>query len=202
MPKLNKKSALDIIVKAAKEYDAKLNDNHFLVVYQENEKYLINCIGFRDYNFLHMTGVKTRLSAQQFYNACINGKLSINQFEIDNGGRVAQKLQGLPYLPNLLFDKCMIGNFINSGIFIEADYFVGNTRVLISVAFRNGKTVDYPVSLYREDIRKLSKPTNKVLAVFKKKFNDTDYIDCIYVDENQDLSKMPLPSNVIIEITN
>ena len=48
MPKLNKKSALDIIVKAAKEYDAKLNDNHFLVIYQENGKYLINYIGFRD----------------------------------------------------------------------------------------------------------------------------------------------------------
>ena len=198
MPKLNKNLALDIMIKAAKEYDVKLKGNHFLIVYQENGKYLTNSIGFKEYNFLHMTGVKTRLSAQQFYNACINGKLSVNQFEIDNAGKVAQKLQVLPYLSNLLYDKCMIGNFINSGIFIETDYFVGNTRVLISVAFRNGKTVDYPVSLYREDIRKLSKPTNKVLAVFKKKFNDINYTDCIYVAENQDLSKIPLPSNVII----
>jgi len=75
---------------------------------------------------------------------------------------------------------------------------VGNTRVLISVAFRNGKTVDYPVSLYREDIRKLSKPTNKVLAAFKKKFDNDTYVKCVYIDDNHDLSKMPLPSNVII----
>lgn len=102
------------------------------------------------------------------------------------------------YLSSLLYNKCMIGNFINSGVFIEADYFVGNARVLISVAFRKGKTVDCPVSLYREDIRKLSRPTNKVQAVFKKRFNDKIYTDCIYVDGNKDLSKLPLPSNVII----
>ena len=34
-------------------------------------------------NFLHMTGVKTRLSAQQFYAACLESKLSEYDFEID-----------------------------------------------------------------------------------------------------------------------
>ena len=55
-------------------------------------------IGFRDMNFLHLTGVKTKLSAQQFYAACLESKLSEYDFEIDNKGKVQQKLMVLPYL--------------------------------------------------------------------------------------------------------
>ena len=39
---------------------------------------------------------------------------------------------------------------------------MGNTKAVLSVGFRNGKKVDFPVTLYKEDIRKLSHPTNKV----------------------------------------
>lgn len=37
-----------------------------------------------------MTGVQTRLSAQQFYVACLESKLSEYDFEIDNKGKVQQ----------------------------------------------------------------------------------------------------------------
>ena len=76
MAKYNKKAALQIIIKAVKEYDLKLKDKHFMIVYQENGRTRTACVGFRDMNFLHMTGVKTKLSAQQFYSACLDGKLS------------------------------------------------------------------------------------------------------------------------------
>ena len=83
-----------------------------------------------------MTGVKARLSAQQFYSACLDGKLSENDFEIDDKGKVQQKLMVLPRLSELLYN----GNFINSGIFIRADYFVGNTKAVYSVGFRTGNS--------------------------------------------------------------
>lgn len=35
MAKYDKKTALQIIVNAAKEYELKLNNKHFLIVYQE-----------------------------------------------------------------------------------------------------------------------------------------------------------------------
>ena len=73
----------------------------------------------------------------------------------------------LPYLSELLYHHCMIGDFINSGICIRADYFVGDTRAVLSVGFRTGKRTDFPVTLYNEDVRKLSQPTNKVLAIFQ-----------------------------------
>lgn len=196
MAKYDKKSALQIIVNAANEYDVKLNNKHFLVVYQEGGRTETVCVGFRDMNFLHMTGVKAKLSAQQFYSACLDGKLSENDFEIDNKGKVQQKLVVLPYLSELLYNNCMIGNFINSGICIRADYFVGNTKAVLSVGFRAGKSVDFPVTLYNEDVRKLSQPTNKVLAIFVKDYQQQSYRECTYLSKGQEIHKLPLSADM------
>lgn len=192
MAKYDKKTAVQIIVNAAKKYELKLNNKHFLIVYQEASKMKTVCVGFRDMNFLHMTGVKAKLSAQQFYSACLDGKLSENHFEIDDKGKVQQKLMVLPYLSELPYNNCMIGNFINSGIFIRADYFVGNTKAVLSVGFRTGKCVDFPVSLYNEDVRKLSQPTNKILAIFVKDYHQQNYKDCTYLSKGQAIHKLPI----------
>ena len=93
MAKYDKKAALKIMIEAAKQYEEKLNDKHFLIVYRERKDIKTVDVGFRDMNFLHMTGVKTRLSAQQFYAACLESKLSEYDFEIDNKGKVQQKNQ-------------------------------------------------------------------------------------------------------------
>ncbi len=146
-------------------------------------------VGFRDLNFLHLTGVVTRLSAQLFYSNCIERKLSVKDFEIDKNGKVQQKLQVLPYLPELLYNSCMIGEFIDSGVYIKADYFIGNTKVVISVGFKYGKGVDYPVTLYKEDVRKLTHPTKRVLAVFMKKYNANKYEKVTYLAKDQSASE-------------
>lgn len=181
MKNYTKPEILKIILSVAKEYDEKLNDKHFRITYQKGKNIEETVVGFRDMNFLHLTGVKTKLSAQQFYQACINAKLSERDFEIDNKGKVQQKIAVLPYLPNLLYGKCMIGDFINSGIMIRADYFVGDTRATISVGFKVGNAADIPVTLYHEDVRKLSHPTCKVLEIRCKKFDETEYNLSTYI---------------------
>lgn len=122
----------------------------------------------------------------------MEGKLSERDFEIDNKGKVQRKLIVLPYLSDLLYQNCMIGNFINSGIWIRTDYFVGNTKAILSVGFREGKTVDYPVTLYNEDVRKLSHPTNKVLAIFSKDYQQQVYTDCTYMAKGYEVSTLPI----------
>ena len=96
----------------------------------------------------------------------------------------------------------MIGNFINSGICIRADYFVGNTKAVLSVGFRIGKTVDFPVTLYSEDVRKLSQPTNRVLAIFVKDYQQQRYNECTYLSKGQIMNKLPISENVkkLIEV--
>lgn len=102
MAKYSKKIVLKIILAAAKEYNEKLNNRHFLIIYQEGAETKSVCVGFRGTHFLHLTGVKSRLSAQHFFENCLDGKLSEKEFEIDDNGKVQQKLEVLPYLSDLL----------------------------------------------------------------------------------------------------
>lgn len=175
--------ALKIILQAAKEYDVRLKNKQFLVVYRGKKGVEMHCVGFRAINFLHLTGVKTDMSALQFYTACMNERLSIKDIWVDRKGKVQQKLQVLPYLSALLYHNCMIGDFINSGIVIKADYFIGDTRAVLSVGFRDGRKEDIPVTLYNESVKKLSDPTCKVLAIFRKEYDDPKFDICTLVLE-------------------
>lgn len=189
MKNYDAKKALAVILKAAKEYDKKLNNKHFLLVYRKRNEICMCCVGFRNMNFLHLTGVKTRLPAQQFYSACLSGKLSVKDIEIDTKGKIQQKLAVLPYLSELLYHNCMIGDFINSGIVIKADYFVGDTRAVLSVGFRHGKASDIPVTLYNKNVKILSNPTCKVLAIFAKPYYSDYYEECTYLSKGYEIDK-------------
>ena len=194
--KYDKKMAVDIIINAAKNYQERLQDKTFLIIYQNGSKVDKVQVEFRDNHFLHLTGVKTKLSAQRFYEKCLNRRLSDKEIELDCKGKSQQKLSVLPFLHELLYHNCMIGTFINSGICIRADYFVGNTKAVLSVGFRYGKKMDFPVTLYKEDVRSLIKPTNKVLAIFSKKYREYNYAECTYLSKGQEISKLPISEEI------
>lgn len=194
--KYDKKKALEIIVEAAKQYDKWLKSNHFLIFYQKGKEQDFVEVDFRDLNFLHLTGIKTKLSAQRFFSLCIDGKLSEKDFDLDTKGKAQQKLMVLPFLHELLYHNCMIGDFINSGVLIKSDYFVGDTKAVLSVGFRSGKTVDMPDTLYKENVKKLIKPVCKVLAIFKKPYNQQTYTECTYCSKGINLSELSLSDKV------
>lgn len=191
MRNYNEEIALKIILQAAKEYDVRLKNKQFLIVYRGKQGVEKHCVGFRERNFLHLTGVKTNMSAKTFYSACINGRLSLKDISVDRKGKVQQKLQVLPYLSGLLYHNCMIGDFINSGISIKADYFVGDTRAVLSVGFRDVGEVDIPVTLYNESVKKLSDPTCKVLAIFRKEYDDPQFDICTYITSGYEIDRFP-----------
>lgn len=178
-------TALKIIIKAAKNYDAFLNGKHFCIVYHNEDNWEYVEVAFHDINFLHLTGVKSKLSAKMFYSAAISGKLSIKDIIIDSKGKAQQKLIVLPYLHELLYNNCMIGNFINSGIYVKSDYFVGDTKAFLSLGFIKGKKKDIPITLYNEDVKTLSRPVHKVFAIFMKKRNSKKYEECTYISKEQ-----------------
>lgn len=79
--KYDKNKAIEIIVNAAKNYKLHLQDRIFLIVYKENEVTKTVQVEFRDSHFLHLTGVKTKLSAKRFYEKSIHQKLSVEDFK-------------------------------------------------------------------------------------------------------------------------
>lgn len=191
MKNYNVESALPVILQAAKDYDKKLKDRHFLIVYRTKEGLESSCVGFRSMHFLHLTGVKTRMSASMFYSACLSHRLSVKDISVDKKGKTQQKLAVLPYLSELLYHNCMIGDFIGSGISIKADYFVGDTRAVLSVGFRENGSFDIPVTLYNENIKTLSNPTCKVLAIFSKKYYSDKFQECTYLSKGYEIGGFP-----------
>lgn len=191
MRNYDEKAALPIIIQAAKDYDDQLKDRHFLIVYRIKTGVETCCVGFRDMHFLHLTGIKTKMPASAFYSACLAERLSVKDFSVDTKGKAQQKLAVLPYLSKLLYHNCMVGNFINSGISIKAAYFIGDTRAVISVGFREGRTVDIPVTLYNENIKTLSNPTCKVLAIFSKVYNIKKFDKCTYLSKGYKIGSFP-----------
>ena len=56
--------------------------------------------------------------------------------------------------------------------------------------------MDFPVTLYNEDVRRLSQPTNKVLAIFMKHYNQQSYIECTYLSKGQQINKLPVKDDI------
>ena len=186
------KTAIKIVTEAAAQYEKRLNDRHFMVVYQENLETKIVQFGFRDMNFLHLTGIQTNLSAKQFYNACLKHKLAERDIINFTKGKTQQKLNVLPYLADVLYNNCMIGYSIDNGVYLRADYFIGNTRAVLNIGFRYGRTVDYPVTLYNGDVRNMISPVCKVLGIFSKAYNEGKYNECTYLSKGQQIDKLKL----------
>lgn len=190
-------NAIRVIVEAAKNYEKYLNNRKFLIIYKTKDGQDFVEVAFHSVNFLHLTGVKSKLTAQRFYEACIANRLSGEDFSFDTSGKTERKLLVLPKLHELLYHNCMIGDFINSGIMIRADYFVGDTKLVLSLGFRHDKNIDFPVTLYSGDVRKLANPTNKVLVIYSKKQAEIVYKDKTFVAKGvnpADLSVQGLPA--------
>lgn len=199
MKNLTKKQSIKIIVNAAKNYDTILKGKHFLILYHTMRG--IECVkfGFRDYNFLHFTGVKTNLPAKVFYLASLEEKLSEKDIDLNTGGKAQQKLAVLPYLHELFYNHCMIGISLNGGVYIKSDYFVGNTKAYISVGFKNNSNIDIPITLYNESVKKLTKPTYKVVGIFSKMYYENKFNICTY-SSDLDMSQLPNDIQDMIDI--
>ncbi|GEM_PF-4133009 len=65
MKKYTIQEALKIIIDASEEYEKKLNDKHFLIIYQTGKEIKTTEVGFRDINFLHLTE-----SPQNYLHPC------------------------------------------------------------------------------------------------------------------------------------
>ena len=62
-------NAIRVIVEAAKNYEKYLNNRKFLIIYKTKDGQDFVEVAFHSVNFLHLTGVKSKLTAQRFYEA-------------------------------------------------------------------------------------------------------------------------------------
>lgn len=171
----SKKEAIAVITAAAKDYRDLLCRKQFLLAVDGAE---FKEVAFMARNFAHFTGLVRTCSATRFYEKALAGRLSEKDFEFDSAGNAKRKLAVISLFPRLFDAPALYGVFLNSGLYISADYFVGKSR--LAVGFRTGKSFDVPVSLYNEDIRKLTYSPKRIIAVWEKPIGAEKYEKLIY----------------------
>ena len=191
--KYTAQQAIDILTSTASLYQQKLSGRRFIIVYQNSASKCIDYkrLKFTQNNFQHLTGIRyaEKVSPKDFYKMCLNRMLSPDKIRFNPNGFTHMKLSVLPYLPELLYHKFWIGESINNDIYINADYYAGDTKCILSVGFRYASE-DYPVSLKRQSIRQVVKKEQKIYAVFSQKIEEPEMWECVYKDESFSLDQI------------
>ena len=177
---MNKKTAKEIMKKASIVFEKYFKDKNMLIVYGKpiSPQYIETKA--LDYNFLHLTGVSTKLSPRQFYKQLMNNKLSDDNFELKKDGTTVLKLQILEQTLNMSVNAKMIGDYSGSHIQIQTGKVTGSITSCLGLIKDNGYYI--PQTVLKEDARNnIKKGTqSQILAILQKKISEKEYMKVIY----------------------
>lgn len=205
---MDKKRAIQILTNSARLYKENLEDNKVLFLYG-NPSEIKKLLGLPDkkmlhmeyyetafhrYNFLHLTGVKisgSRLSSSiHFYEACLASRLREEDFSFSSDGSTIQKLDILEHMMNIKKNVTMIGDFTDRGPKLFTQKVAGGTCGCIGFVHDKNSDLNVPNTLLKKDIRDVTiMPTQKVYAVFYKRYQAEKYSDTSKLDKAIELHK-------------
>ena len=114
MAKYTKQQAISIITDCAVKYKENLDGYQLLFILKDKHKHISSLeVSFNPYNFLHLTGIKLadKTTATDFYERCLNHKLSPDDFSFAPDGTTQLKLEILPQLMVKNISAKMVGDF-------------------------------------------------------------------------------------------
>lgn len=129
---VTKKSVLSTIIQGAKDY-SKLLGRTFAFEsdsFQFKKEYFVK---FHKNNFLHLTGVITKLSPEEFYESAFNGTLTENDFDITSEDNILLNT----HIEMKMHNLSNIHLVVDSKVMVEESYQRG--KVICSLAASNGK---------------------------------------------------------------
>lgn len=108
------------IIKAAKKYKEIYVDYEYLICSEAFSKRSYYIVDAEKDNFQHLTGVHSQISAQSFFDKCIDGSLSEDDFDFIKKGQDEKSVKGtvrrkIKALPD------MMGLF-RAGLLAEEDF--------------------------------------------------------------------------------
>ena len=187
MQKYSKEQAIKIVTKFAKIYKKELLNKNFLILYSDKHK-KINSVGFlfKSSNYLHLTGLKTKktLGANQFFQNCIENRLSVNDFEFAKDGTTQMKLDVLPLVISKNLSAKMIGDYNSIQPKLSTEKLAGNNIACIGFVKTESDNIYVPNTVLKADIRDYTKDIARVIAVFRKDKQELYYSECTYKVSN------------------
>lgn len=193
-----KNEALSILGKAAKLYHENLEGRDLLILSKNGKDVRIYEVAFLNTNFQHFTGtISSNLSASDFYDAALNGQLSIIDFKFKNDDLTSMKLDILEQAVNFQNTAKMIGIFNGPRKELHADIGAGNVQYVMTFRFNESKDNEwlYPVGVQEEDVRDVT-TRSPIIAIFRKNNNDKIYDEITYKSKKISIEKLHFPKAI------
>ncbi len=213
----SKNDVIRVVVSCAEKYRTELENRSLLFVCMDKQKAISYVeFSFFDYNFLHLTGLKTkkspilkenekpssddntqdRISAVRFYKKCIDHKLKITDFEFSDSGTTPMKLDVLPIVICKNLSANMIGDYNSPHPKLYTEKIVGGTSAYMGF-IKDALSQQYvPNTVVKEDLRKNAFGYVRIIATYRKKTTDAEYSEIVYAAKKIEWDKIVLPSEI------
>ncbi|MBQ4417996.1 MAG: hypothetical protein II870_00040 [Synergistaceae bacterium] len=196
---MKKEAAIKIITSCAKSYKNNLENKNLLFIFGDLQTPEYFEASFLPRNFLHLTGIKLVegriVSSKDFYDRCLNGKLSPDDFYMAQNGTTDMKLSVLPQLMNLHLCAKMVGDYDNTKSLLYTEKIVGNIFACVGFIHENGYYI--PNTALREDIRDITiSPQKRVLAIFRKDIKQKLYETICYTAKKVNILQLNLSESL------
>ncbi len=149
---------------AAKDYLSLVSE----IVVFESDKFVVQkryVLKFTKGNFLHLTGLSSTLSAAEFFEKCLDGSISFDDFYLDlqrTKSTIKKKLKNLVNLSEMFNEKVLIQeSFIRNRIVCKIATSDGKR----TLGFIDGHYCLYPNTLLDKNHLDLSKPILNVMPI-------------------------------------
>lgn len=202
--KFTREDARRRALNCAKQYQQKLLNKKFIIIYRERRDNAIRYIEvvFYERNYQHLTGLELidtkgnvlRHQSVNFYRKCIENKLGLNEFQFKKDGTAHLKLAALPVLMDVTKITKITGDYNNIRSYLFVDKVIGNVNFCLGLSRENDVYV--PSSALLEDIKKLTNVPSQVLAILEKDVNAEIYSTVKHVAKGLNLSNISLPEEI------
>lgn len=194
-----KKEAIRILSSCALSYETELANKNLLFVFvKKSGKTGVFETTFLNSNFLHLTGVISSVEPINFYNKCLNSKLTDKDIYFKKDGTTWRKLRILPRFVSKNLSANMLGRFSETGMRLYTERVVGQVNGTMGFVYDSNRKIFIPNTLLEEDVRNLSNNIYRIIFSFRKNIGDQKYSEVVYTAKKLKLDriKLVLPSHL------
>lgn len=179
---MQKSDAIKIIIPCAEAFRDSLENTNLLIAYKENDILKTFKAVFLPRHFMHLTGVKrpegSMMTSVQFYQKCLDHRLSEDDFEFAADGTTQLKLSILPQIVKRNLSANMIGNFQERSFRLYTEKVAGSISACVGFVLDNNTRFYVPNTVLKRDTRDVTQSKySRILVTLQKGTADAVYTD-------------------------
>lgn len=194
---ISKTDALNIVFSAAKSYQQNFVGRNLLFLCADKHmKVSFLEVQFTASRFLHLTGFdvdQESISPEDFFQRCLDNRLSINDFEFNADGTTPLKMRALPKVMQKDLSANMVGDYSFQRPKLYTEKLAGGILACIGFVKNNGDGEYVPNTLLASDIKDNTNSTLRILATFRKMIGQEKYDDVVRIAKKVEWDKVTIP---------